>query len=244
MKKAALIFCMIFTISVLTGCCDHEWEEATCTEPETCTLCGKIQGEPLGHDEYDWSDWYIDATDCVYKRTKWCDRCESFSSEEIGDSVSSFVENGKFIISEDEFAGRFRTIEAYNSYYDAELDYDGDGPLFSSNRTLQYKIKTSGGTLIGMFSFEQPNGEPLTTMDSEEGDAFDKVLVLIGEEHFLRDVIFTSISTADPSLNEATIDKMTYELIDNFDKNASITKNGIKYTLFEDSYMLLGITCE
>ncbi len=28
---------------------DHKFKEATCTEPEICTVCGKIRGEPLGH---------------------------------------------------------------------------------------------------------------------------------------------------------------------------------------------------
>lgn len=36
---------------VLSGCCmNHEWQPATCTEPETCSKCGETQGEPLGHD--------------------------------------------------------------------------------------------------------------------------------------------------------------------------------------------------
>lgn len=30
--------------------CEHEWQDATCTEPKTCTLCGETEGEPLGHD--------------------------------------------------------------------------------------------------------------------------------------------------------------------------------------------------
>ena len=31
----------------------HKWTPATCTEPETCTICGKTRGEALGHD---WSE--------------------------------------------------------------------------------------------------------------------------------------------------------------------------------------------
>lgn len=27
----------------------HQWEEATCTEPKTCSVCGKTEGEALGH---------------------------------------------------------------------------------------------------------------------------------------------------------------------------------------------------
>lgn len=41
----ALIAC-----SMLTGChMSHEWQEATCTEPRTCSVCGETEGEALGH---------------------------------------------------------------------------------------------------------------------------------------------------------------------------------------------------
>ncbi len=31
--------------------CEHEWVDATCTAPKTCTLCGETEGEALGHTE-------------------------------------------------------------------------------------------------------------------------------------------------------------------------------------------------
>ena len=38
---------------LLTSCgCKHEWRAATCTEPKTCSKCGKTQGNALGH-KYD-----------------------------------------------------------------------------------------------------------------------------------------------------------------------------------------------
>lgn len=52
MKKrvwSLFLFMLLLTV-LLTGCsCNHEWEEATCTEPKTCTLCSETEGEPLGH---------------------------------------------------------------------------------------------------------------------------------------------------------------------------------------------------
>lgn len=35
---------------VLYKACVHEWAEATCTAPKTCTLCGETEGAALGHD--------------------------------------------------------------------------------------------------------------------------------------------------------------------------------------------------
>ena len=43
---AALLVCVL----VLAGCqCRHEWQDANCTDPETCGLCGVTQGDPAGH---------------------------------------------------------------------------------------------------------------------------------------------------------------------------------------------------
>lgn len=38
-----------------TVCADgeHEWIEATCTQPKTCARCGETEGEPLGHNFVD-----------------------------------------------------------------------------------------------------------------------------------------------------------------------------------------------
>ena len=37
-----------FTLGYCTG--EHQWQDATCTEPKTCSVCGKTEGEALGHD--------------------------------------------------------------------------------------------------------------------------------------------------------------------------------------------------
>ena len=37
------------TVSIPHPECQHEWLDATCTEPRTCALCGETEGEPLGH---------------------------------------------------------------------------------------------------------------------------------------------------------------------------------------------------
>lgn len=43
----------------------HDWADATCLEPQVCSICGATQGEPLGHD---WTE-----ADCRYPET--CSRC-------------------------------------------------------------------------------------------------------------------------------------------------------------------------
>lgn len=52
----------------------HEWEPATCTEPQTCETCGKTKGEPLGHD-------WAEAT-CTEPKT--CRTCGETEGEAPG----------------------------------------------------------------------------------------------------------------------------------------------------------------
>lgn len=61
------IFLLVgFIIGGIQSCThEHEWIEATCTEPRTCSSCNKTDGDPLGHD-------WLDAT-CTSPQT--CRRC-------------------------------------------------------------------------------------------------------------------------------------------------------------------------
>ena len=60
---------------LLTGCgCKHEWAEATCTAPKTCSLCQLTEGEALGHT-------YADAT-CEAPKT--CSVCNGTEGEALG----------------------------------------------------------------------------------------------------------------------------------------------------------------
>lgn len=51
----AIIFFVLCAISWMFGSLlhEHEWLDATCTEPRTCSSCHETDGEPLGHD---WKD--------------------------------------------------------------------------------------------------------------------------------------------------------------------------------------------
>ena len=53
---------------------DHTWNDATCTEPETCTTCNTTNGDPLGHI---WSE----AT-CINSQI--CERCGHTGEPALG----------------------------------------------------------------------------------------------------------------------------------------------------------------
>lgn len=45
-----ILVCLILVSGGIKSCThEHEWVDATCTEPRTCLSCKKTEGEPLGH---------------------------------------------------------------------------------------------------------------------------------------------------------------------------------------------------
>lgn len=57
MKKVFALF-LILSLFLLSGCGhEHSWQEASCTQPKTCTECGETEGEPLGHSPSEATVW-------------------------------------------------------------------------------------------------------------------------------------------------------------------------------------------
>ena len=73
-KLIALVIALVLMLSMLTGCCKHVWYAATCTAPQTCSECGKTEGEALGHT-------WVEAT-CETAKT--CSTCNAVEGEALG----------------------------------------------------------------------------------------------------------------------------------------------------------------
>lgn len=78
---------MLFATHVI---CFHKWQDATCTVPETCSVCGRTRGEALGHE---WKE----AT-CTSPKT--CDRCEETEGEALGHKVEKWETTKKATCTE------------------------------------------------------------------------------------------------------------------------------------------------
>lgn len=83
-KKVIAAFSMASAVLLLNGCCMfHEWHDATCTLPKTCSKCEKTEGEALGHSE---SGWIVESEPtCVANGRKYikCLNCDEELNEEI-----------------------------------------------------------------------------------------------------------------------------------------------------------------
>ncbi len=75
MKKIFAVTAVLLLLFLLASCgCDHDWEEATCTDPKYCTLCDLTEGEKLGHD---WQE-----PTCTIPKT--CARCDKEKGDPLG----------------------------------------------------------------------------------------------------------------------------------------------------------------
>lgn len=76
MKKCFLILLSVLLCAgLLAGCsCRHEWSEASCTLPKTCTKCRVAEGDAMGHS---WK-----KADCVAPKT--CSVCGLTEGDPLG----------------------------------------------------------------------------------------------------------------------------------------------------------------
>jgi hypothetical protein len=132
MKKTFLILLSLIMILLLSGCClSHEWVDASCTAPKTCSKCGETEGEPVEHQwleatctapstcagcgetqgnklphkfgkEELQNPNYVDATATFVKT---CEQCGEQSKVEK--EITQFVDQGVFLMTPEEFSDRF-----------------------------------------------------------------------------------------------------------------------------------------
>ena len=74
---AAILLVFLFGTHII---CFHNWQDATCTKPEICSICGRTRGEALGHI-------WLDPT-CTEPET--CERCGETSGDALGHQIDKW----------------------------------------------------------------------------------------------------------------------------------------------------------
>lgn len=234
MKKKLFLVIVIGIMAVaLCGCCSHEWEEATCTEPETCSLCDKTKGNPLGHEDSEYGDWEIDAENAIYVKEKYCQRCEDFYDRQEGEEVTSFIENGVIMISPNSFANCFDKSVMNGYEFESEVVYDDTKLFYDDNYKLFYEIENNDIS-IGMYSFIGLDGETLPHQDNFSSESATGINILIEKTSDVSAVVFATVLAIDPALSYDESADVGQSIVDNVGNMDGTVKNSIKYTLYKD----------
>ena len=110
-RSISIILVMAMVMGMLCGCClRHDWQEASCEAPKTCSECGKTEGEALGHT---WADATCDAPQT-------CTGCGKTEGEALGHNI--------FWTSEDRKTTMEGSCSTCGQSFTEELDWAKLGP--------------------------------------------------------------------------------------------------------------------
>lgn len=132
-KKRLLIMALsVFMLIIFSGCCfKHDWQPATCTQPETCSKCEKTRGEALGHT-------WVAAT-CTEPKT--CSVCGATSGTALGHEYD--VKRDDFICTSCKEERLFTYNDMNEVLYGIKSDY-GTFKETYMDKYMVMEIRTDG----------------------------------------------------------------------------------------------------
>jgi len=105
MGKRVIACIVLITVMVMTLCsceCKHEWADATCTEPRTCTKCEEIEGVALGHTPGEWKVEREASVSRDGEKVQRCILCQEQLDVEYFELDQMFIP-GEFLFTPAEF---------------------------------------------------------------------------------------------------------------------------------------------
>lgn len=189
-----------------------------------CIWCDATEGEPLGHTEGEWEYGAIDFSDAEREKTRECTVCGEVIDSET-EVVESFVENGRFLFSPEQFFDLFGAKLDLVSYIQLHDESDSD--------LIAYTMR-EGGEKIGLVAFAV-DGDSVGSSHASKGNQDYQIIVLIPDGtnsgEYVACSIVSLIRACDPSQDLDSAKEIGSELID----DEEIVENGIKYIFYEDS---------
>ena len=141
------LFIALIVVVLCTGNTHHhQWADATCIAPKTCTECGKTEGVALGHTP---GEWEQEAPDYVAAEVRMCQRCTTCGAmlDSKREMLSTLCDNGEFLLTPDEFSKRYgEQLGDIVSGHSTKL-------VSASRDNLGCCVVKNGKTLIGTVLF-------------------------------------------------------------------------------------------
>ncbi len=155
----ALVLAFVFSMAACG--CKHEWQDATCTAPKTCSLCGETEGEAAGHQPGKQTVADVDPAHLSMTLETACAQCGEVL--ESATSATGVAPVGSvFAVSADEW---YDCLLTNVKNYGAGQSLYGY-PVEAQDGTLLHSIVTMS-QMNAVFSFNDAEGNALKT-DSKD----------------------------------------------------------------------------
>jgi len=179
MKKIVLFSLVLALMISMAGCsCDHQWAEATCIAPKTCTRCGETEGAALSHTSGEERITTVDTENLTITYELSCARCGAVM--ETRESATSIPPvDGLLPISPDEWFACL-TTNIYNlGATQILVPQDGE----SEDNALIHGIVSING-MKAAITFNDAEGTTITTDQRDERKLVHTIQV---DAHFTND---------------------------------------------------------
>lgn len=160
--KKLIAFSLVLTMAFsMVACgCDHQWQDATCTTPKTCTKCGETEGEANGHTSGELIISAVDTTALSMTQDLSCSTCgEIIETKSVPTGIAPV--NSVMHVSADEW---YECLMTNIANYGAGQSLYGY-PVESEDNALLHSVVTMS-QMNAVFSFQDKEGNVITTDDS------------------------------------------------------------------------------
>lgn len=162
MKKFVLLTLVLAMVFSMAACsCNHQWQEADCTTPKTCTECGETEGEAAGHTPREWVVSAVNTDNLTMTLDLPCDVCGKIMESKT-DATGIAPANSVIHVNPNEWYNCLLTN--IRNYGAAQSLYSY--PVESEDNALLHSL-VSMSQMNAVFSFKDVDGNVITTDEQE-----------------------------------------------------------------------------
>ena len=213
---ALTVFSFMF---VFASCgCDHQWEEATCTNARTCQLCGEVDGEPLGHTEVTVDA--ITATCTVEGLTEWkyCSVCKEILVEQV--IIPKASHNIKYGVCTE----CYEVSDAYEALVHYILDNGKTGK--NSDKCIEYTLSRTSSSLTTVSMSTNSNASVIEfCLITEDMSSTVSLMIELNPNSSMHNISGDFVSLSTESIGTGKIDGSSFSKTNSYIYNFNYSDN-------------------
>lgn len=228
MKKVFLGVLFLTMLFMFSGCClSHEWVEADCTKPKTCSKCEKTEGEPSGHQwkeancidpktcalcgltegsklAHDLGDEEIQAPDYVNATATFVRTC-IYCGHQVarkGD-LDKLHDGDTFLMTPEEFSDRFTKMQMAMQYLmdDQYVSYIEQDTKSGSLKIYMCQSVNGNNKIVGEFVMKDSHDDPLLQEQKTEAGIIQGIQGKVSGVEPVQLAMYSLLRTVDPTID-------------------------------------------